>query len=53
MEENGTMTVKELAKLLKISNIKAYQLAKNELETIRIGRAIRIPVQEYMKFIQG
>lgn len=49
-----TITIRELADLLKISRIKAYQLTREgQIKSIRIGRSIRIPLDAYRKFLQG
>lgn len=54
MDEGGVIKVKELAKKLDISIIKAYQLIRErKIKSIRIGRAIRIPIEEYLKFLRS
>ena len=47
------VTIVEAAALLAIGRSSLYQLIwDGELETVRIGRSVRIPVLELEKFVQ-
>ncbi len=50
--KDRTFTVAELAKFLKISKLKAYQMIwQNEIHSIRFGRNIRITADELIRFL--
>lgn len=46
------LTVSELARFLKVSRASAYSLVREgRIESIRVGRSIRIPAQSLSKFM--
>lgn len=48
------ITVDELRERLRISKTKAYQLATDgSLETIRIGRSLRVSEESYLRWCQS
>lgn len=42
VEVDEFLTVREVAKLLKVSEVRAYQLCEEELPAFRIGRSVRV-----------
>lgn len=52
--ENHLITVQEMAKLLKISRSKAYELIKDEtFPIIKIGKCIRINEKELLNWLHN
>ena len=53
-ETSALLTVEEMAAMLRIGRNSAYQLVKQRrIRSIRIGRAIRIPLSSVYAFING
>jgi len=49
----GIMTVEEVAKLLRVSEWKVYQLLESkEIKGFRVGRQWRVPAREVDEYIQ-
>ncbi len=54
MDEQLLLTVREAAKILRISRNSAYILiSQNELPAIRLGRSIRVPHEALEAWIRG
>jgi excisionase family DNA binding protein len=52
-EDRLLLRVDEAAKLMAISRSKAYELiAGEQIPAIRVGKSIRVPVQELMDWIK-
>lgn len=48
------LTVMEMASVLRIGRNAAYQLVKNgNIQSIRVGRSIRIPRKALMQFVES
>ncbi|MCG0278495.1 MAG: helix-turn-helix domain-containing protein [Thermanaeromonas sp.] len=47
------LTIPEVAKMLKIGKVKAYELARQGvIPSIRLGRAVRVPRQAFLNWLQ-
>lgn len=47
-DERTTYTIPEVAKILRIGKVKAYELAKlKEFPVIKIGRNLRVPIAPF------
>lgn len=52
VDDPGFMTVAELAAALRVSGMTIYrQVRSGELESVRIGRVIRIPERSWRKLL--
>lgn len=47
------LTVEDIMKHLKISRTKAYELVKKSIPTIKIGKLIRIKLEDYIQWLQN
>jgi len=49
-----TLTVAEVAEILRISTIKTYEMARNqEFPIMKIGRTFRIPSEPFYNWLNG
>jgi excisionase family DNA binding protein len=48
------MTIAEVAKMLRVSNMTVYRLANDgEMDAIRVGRSFRLPEQAVLAYLSG
>jgi excisionase family DNA binding protein len=48
------LSVEEVARALRLGRSKTYELiASGELETVHIGRSVRVPVDAIERFVDG
>lgn len=48
------LTVPEVAKLLRISRAKAFDMARrNEIPTVRMGRSVRVPAESLDEWVKA
>lgn len=51
-EYSDVVTIKELCAMLKIGRTKAYELiSSQEIQSVKIGKQIRIPKREVIRFV--
>jgi excisionase family DNA binding protein len=53
-EDKRTYSVPEIAKILKISKSKAYELCKtSDFKTVNIGKAVRVSKKSFDSWLDG
>lgn len=53
-QAKAALTIAEVAEILRISPIKAYQMARqNEFPVIKIGRSVRVPAEAFYRWFNN